>query len=192
MFKPLVKEATRPQQWLIPYVAYALGTTGSGIALGTTLGAIGSAILPRQVWPHSLALSGIAGIALALCDLGVAGARTPTLHRQTDPVWWRTVGREGAMFLWGADIGLGFITIRVTSVYWMLALLSLLAPPFTGAVLLGLYGITLAISLGISTLLLGWGGYGSGIYVLRLHSLFKVGLAILLLSWGVLLLIAYR
>src|SRR5665213_1845090 len=154
MFRPLVKEATRPQQWLIPYIAYAIGTTGSGIALGTTLGAIGSVLLPRQALSLALALSGIAGIVLALCDFGVAGARTPTLKRQTNPVWWRTVGREGAMFLWGSDIGLGFTTIRVTSVYWLIALMSFLAPPVMGATVLGVYGLTLALSLGIGTLIL--------------------------------------
>lgn len=162
------------------------------MTLGAMLGLLGLVLVPGQ-W-LSRVLIGIAtiGIVMALSDLGVAGTSTLTLRRQTCPVWWHTLGPVRAAFLWGLDLGLGFTTIRVASLYWVVALVVFaLASPMLGAAILGGYGLALALNLalGVQFLALRNGGV-IGIRALRLFEPLKIGLAVLLLAWSILLLFA--
>lgn len=100
-----MQEAKKPYEWLGPYGFYAAGALTSSIALGAVLGLLGFLLVPHRWSSGVMLFTGIVGIVLALSDSGVGGARTPTLYRQTMPSWWRTFGRCGAMFLWGADLG---------------------------------------------------------------------------------------
>lgn len=161
------------------------------MTLGAMLGLLGLALVPGQ-W-LSRVLIGIAaiGIVMALSDLGVAGTSTLTLRRQTCPVWWHTLGPVRAAFLWGLDLGLGFTTIRVASLYWMVALVVFaLASPILGAVILGGYGLALALNLALGVQFLALRNGIIGIRALRLFEPLKIGLAIILLAWSILLLLA--
>lgn len=165
-----------------------MGTVIGSMTLGSTLGFLGSIVVPRHEVDLAITIAGIAGSALALCDLGVGGASTPTLRRQTQPMWWRVFGRVPAMFLWGLDLGLGFTTIRVSSLYWMVALIIVaLASPLKGAAILSGYGFALALNLGLGTLMLEHKGDRSSVCVLRLHHSLKMGLAGILFMWSMLL-----
>ncbi|HJT59133.1 MAG TPA: hypothetical protein VJ761_21685 [Ktedonobacteraceae bacterium] len=155
------------------------------------MGLLGLALVPGQ-W-LSRVLIGIAaiGIVMALSDLGVAGTSTLTLRRQTCPVWWHTLGPVRAAFLWGLDLGLGFTTIRVASLYWVVALVVFaLASPILGAAILGGYGLALALNLALGVQFLALRNGVIGIRALRLFEPLKIGLAIILLAWSILLLFA--
>lgn len=189
-----MQAAKKPTSWLTAITAYAIGALISSAALGAMLGFLGSILVPRP-WMSAatLAIGGLA-IALALIDMGVGGARTPTLRRQTQPMWWWTFGPARAMFLWGVDLGLGFTTIRVASLYWIVVLVvgTLTTPP-TGAAILGAYGLALVINLGAGALLLRRCGAHANICALRLYFPLKISLAVVLLAWsGLLLIIALR
>lgn len=150
-------------------------------------------ILPHRWVPGATATAAVIGIALALCDLGVGGARTPTLRRQTQPLWWYTLGHVGAMFLWGLDLGLGFTTIRVASLYWAIALVVFtFASPLAGALVFGGYGVALALNMGIGTLILERKQYANAhtVCILRSSQLIKGGLAFALILWSGMVLVS--
>jgi hypothetical protein len=152
MITPLVKEATCFTKPL-----FALGRFCVGCVLGATSVGVLMTIpswflqthLPR---PAAAILLVVIGLTLASCDLGVAGAKTPSLKRQTCPLWPRRFGEKSAWVLWGFDLGLGISTIRVTSLYWMtLAMALLLAPAAMDPMILGSYGIAIAGTFAIAT-----------------------------------------
>jgi hypothetical protein len=91
------------------------------------------------------------------------------------------------MFFWGFDFGLGFTTIRVASLYWMVALVALMfASPAAGAAVLGTYGLALVLNLAIGALLFERGGrrIHANIFALRLFQPMRVILATALLGWS--------
>ena len=186
-----MQEARKPTDWLGPLSAYAIGALVSSTALGALLGTVGAVIFPRLGSTATIVVA-VFGIALAMCDFGVAGAHTPTLHRQTYPVWWRTFGRTPALFLWGFDLGLGFTTIRVASLYWIVALIVVaLASPLVGATILGAYGVALVLNLTIATWVLECRdrSVASTVCILRLDKPLARSLAIILLVWSLALLV---
>lgn len=190
---PLVKVANKPGKWLGLVGLYSIGALASSAALGALLGLLGVWLLPGQWAFIALTIVGGIGILLALCDLGVGGTATPTLRRQTCPVWWRTLGQARAMFLWGIDLGLGFSTIRIASLYWIVVLVVfVLASPLTGAIILSGYGLALALNLCLGVLSFGAasGNTSASIRALQLFPLIKASLTVILLLWSAFLLIA--
>ncbi len=143
MIKPLVKGSIRK-------AIEALGLFWLGALVSSTLmgGAFSAAgLLIRPVLPERFWWFAIAGLAivLAIADLGIGGLRTPGLRRQTYSWWWHTMGPTKAWLAWGAHLGVGVATIRVSSVYWLVvATVIVLAPVATGPVILGSYSIGLA------------------------------------------------
>src|SRR5947209_18623871 len=102
-------ERARDRRWGVTVGAYVLTSTVAAAGLGALLGAAGTTLRPST---HATAAVVVAltGLALAF-DLGVAGLRLPTVHRQVDKDW---VARYrgwvvGAGF--GAQLGLGVVTI---------------------------------------------------------------------------------
>lgn len=69
---------------------------------GAALGALGAAVGAENWDRAAILVTAVLGGLLALTDLGVAGTGTPTLRRQTSPVWWRAFGPRRAMFPWGS------------------------------------------------------------------------------------------
>lgn len=60
-----------------------------------------------------------------------------------------------ASCLWGVDLGTGFSTIRVTSLYWLSAVgVFLIGSPVAGAAMLSAYGLGLATSLSLGVFFL--------------------------------------
>lgn len=58
------------------------------------------------------------------------------------------VGPRRAAFIWGADLGFGFTTIRIASIYWIAVLTAFFfEAPSAAAISFGFYGIGLAINL---------------------------------------------
>lgn len=134
-----------------------------------------------------LLILGTAGVALAALD--VAG-RTPTVRRQTEPVWWRTRGPYRAAFLWGFDLGLGFTTIRVASLYWIVVLaIVLIGSPAAGAATLAVYGLALGLNLAFGLFFLDRPACGAraNIRALGLSAPVKAGLVFFLVCFSALL-----
>jgi hypothetical protein len=105
-------------------------------------------------------------------------------------VWWRTRGPYVAAFLWGFDLGVGFTTIRVASVYWIVVLAVLLiGSPVAGAAMLALYGLGLGLNLTLGLLLLDRPACGAraNIRALGLSPQVKAGLVLFLVCWSALL-----
>lgn len=188
-----MKAANKTREWGGPFGAYVAGALLSSAILGTILGILGSIFLSHQ-WELA-ALIGIAiiGIGLALCDLGIGGTKTPTLRRQTCPIWWRTFRRSQAAFLWGLDLGLGFTTIRIASLYWIIFLIVfVLASPLLGAVILSGYGLALVINLSTGIWLLEHKDdyfRSANMRALQLSHRLQIGLGIILLLWSIMLII---
>ena len=109
---------------------FGLGSVVGGALAGMILGIFGHVfrvgLSERMLW---FAIAGI-GIALALADLGVAGLRTPGFRWQTRYWWWYKLGRSWAWLAWGLHLGFGLITVRITSIYWLVALVVLFIVPW--------------------------------------------------------------
>jgi hypothetical protein len=187
---PLVQEAKKPHRWLILLGIYATGAVLSSATLGVTLGLLGTILIPGGWASVAVAIVAAAGIVLGFADLGVGGAKTPTLRRQTCPIWWHIFGPARTMLLWGIDLGLGFTTIRVASLYWIVALVAAILGLPLSAAILGGYGFALALSLGVGVILLRHQDRVlATVSALRLFPRLKMSLAIVLLLWCVLLLV---
>ncbi len=172
---------------------YAIGAILSSTLLGAVLGSLGSVLISPQWRLLALVSVALVGIGMAACDFGIAGMRTPTLSRQTCPIWWRTFRRSLAAFLWGLDLGLGFTTIRVASLYWIVALMAVvLASPFTGALILSGYGLALTLNLSVGIWLLEHKDdhlHSANMHALQSFSFLKRSLGGLLFFWSSILLI---
>jgi hypothetical protein len=126
---------------------YGLGTVTSSAAVGVFLGWLGAG-LPDLVrgfgWRPVLALTA----ALAVVDLRRRSYRAFGLRRQTNPRWRARFGPRLAALLWGLDLGLGFSTIRTTSLFWLVGFLVFLQEsPLRGGLTLSVYGLTLVFNL---------------------------------------------
>ena len=112
---------------------------------GSLIGLFGAAV---QALAPERALAIVVGAAGGLLLLADLRARTPTLRRQTCSTWYRERGARTAWALWGFDLGLGFSTIRLSSLYWLMALfVAAFVSPLLAPVALAFYGLGLGVAL---------------------------------------------
>jgi hypothetical protein len=184
-----VKTAPKRTGWVLPYATYASGALTSSVAVGAAFGLLGQVTIAGQLPVGGIL--GTSGLCLAICDLNLFGAKTPSLRRQTCPVWWRRWGGPPAAALWGLDLGLGFSTIRITSAWWLVGLASiLLATPWMGALTLGMYGLGLAVNLALGLLIFGPGEHRPAARIATsLQAPIRRALAVCLLCLSALLLL---
>jgi hypothetical protein len=146
---PLVQAARRTTSWMSVLLLYGLGTIASSVVLGLVLAWVGTRARPAASTAE-IAIAAL-GFVLAASDAGLGPLRTPSLRRQTSPAWYRTLGSQRAFLLWGLDLGTGFSTIRVGSLYWMLVpVVVLLVPVHAAPLVMGAYGASLAAGLAIT------------------------------------------
>ena len=119
------------------------GAATTGVLVGVLGGAVQALADER-----ALAVAvGAAGCVLLLADLGLLGLRTPTLRRQTGSTWYRELGARTAWALWGFDLGLGFSTIRLSSLYWLMVLcVAAFVTPVLAPLVLAFYGLGLGVA----------------------------------------------
>lgn len=185
---PLVQEAKTLRKWLGMLSLYTTGSTISSLALGATLGSLGSILVPSNGSARAILIIALIGSFMSLCDFQVGGMRALTFGRQTCRWWWNTLGPSWAVLLWGIDLGLGFTTIRVASLYWVVALMVvIMSSPLLGAAIFGAYGLAIALNLVIGLLFLGRGSGSvkAHIQALQLFYPLKTSLAVVLLLWSV-------
>jgi hypothetical protein len=139
-------ERGRGSSWWVTVVAYIVGSLVGGIAIGVALGSLGSR-LPGDATPGArlVLLGAIVAIGLVL-DLGPFGWELPTVHRQVDEAW-RTRYRGWVWGLgYGAELGVGVVTIVTTStVYAAWAAATLSGGAVAGAVVGAAFGLSRAL-----------------------------------------------
>src|SRR2546423_4647490 len=122
---------------------FALGALAGAATTGALIGLLGAFVGGRV---PTIAV-GAAGCLLLLVDLGILGLRTPTLRRQTCSTWYRERGARSVWALWGFDLGLGFSTIRLSCLYWlMLLFVAAFVSPVLAPLVLASYGVGLGVA----------------------------------------------
>jgi hypothetical protein len=126
---------------------FTLGAMAGAALTGAVIGVIAGAV--RLSWDVPALAVGVVGCLLVIADLGTFGLRTPTLMRQTCSTWYREEGKQSVWALWGFDLGLGFSTIRLSSLYWLMVLfVAAFVPPALAPVVLACYGLGLGVAFG--------------------------------------------
>jgi hypothetical protein len=140
-------ERGRGSRWWLTVAAYLVASLAGGALVGWLLGGPGAALGVAN-WSITMRLEIIAlallvGLAL---DLGVAGLRLPTIHRQVEEEWR---GRYRG-WVWGLAFGfqlaVGVVTVVTTStvyVTWLAAGLS--GAAFGGAAVGATFGLARAL-----------------------------------------------
>jgi hypothetical protein len=144
---PLVQGTGQLRGSVRSVTVFALGAVVGAAATGSLIGVLGGAA-QALAGEHVRAVAvGLAGCALLLADLGILGLRTPTLRRQTCSTWYRERGARAAWPLWGFDLGLGFSTIRLSSLYWLMVLfVAAFVSPVLAPLVLVSYGLGLGVA----------------------------------------------
>ncbi len=137
-------ERARDRRWSVTVSAYVAGSTAAASLLGAVLGVAGD-LLPLTPGATALALVALCALALAF-DLGVAGLRLPTVHRQVDKDWLDRYRGWVVGVGFGFQLGLGVVTIVTTAaVYLALALALLTGSPAAGAAVGATFGLVRAL-----------------------------------------------
>jgi hypothetical protein len=147
---PLVQAAQRRRDGLQYLLSFGLGAILAAATTGTGAAALGELLQPWLASSIGTAVLVLGALLLAAADGHIGRLRTPSLRRQTDPMFFRRFGPRRAFLLWGLDIGTGISTIRITSLFWFaLALASLAVPPIWAPAVLSTYGLALTLALAV-------------------------------------------
>jgi len=143
---PLVKGKRELRGSVGSVALFGLGAILGALVTGSLIGVLGAG-LQSVAGGRPLALVvGGAGCLLLVVDVGL---RTPSLRRQTCSTWYRDIGARKSWALWGFDLGLGFSTIRLSSLYWLTALfVAAFVSPFLAPLVLAFYGLGLTAAFG--------------------------------------------
>jgi hypothetical protein len=168
---------------------FALGAVAGAAATGALIGLLGALGGDRV---PTIAV-GAAGCVLVLADLVF---RTPTLRRQTCATWYRDRGARSVWGYWGFDLGLGFSTIRLSSLYWLMVLVvAAFVSPVLAPLVLAFYGLGLGVAFAAALIAQAWSAPSAtaspGLGLLhaadrvRLVSVAFLGtVSIVLVAWG--------
>jgi len=125
---------------------HTIGCIIGAVAVGGSLGALGSAI-PWRVLPAKqdvvvLLATGIISLLYGAHELGVIRAPTPQSPWQV-PQWWSTLLPPKVTALaYGVGLGIGFITAIPVGTFYVIALWALLVGrPSLGAISLAAFGL---------------------------------------------------
>lgn len=136
-------ERARGQRYSVTVAAYALGSVVGATALGTALGALGQVVLGNGSGAARLMIGALAAVTAAVLD----GSRRPipSWHRQVNEDWLARYRGWVYGFGFGAQLGLGVITIVTTaSVYLMWIAAALAGSPLVGALIGAAFGLARA------------------------------------------------
>jgi hypothetical protein len=133
---------------------FALGAVAGAALTGVLVGVLALAFQSVAGEGVRAVVVGVAGCVLLLVDLAL---RTPTLRRQTCSTWYRERGPRFAWPVWGFDLGLGFSTIRLSSLYWFMVLfVAAFVPPALVPLVLVFYGLGLAVVVFAAVVAQAW------------------------------------
>ena len=142
-------ERARASRWWLTTTAYVVASTIGGLLIGGLLGLVGG-LVPSS-WRGSVSgLLVLAALLLVglLLDLGVGGLALPTWRRQVDVAW---IGRYRGWVTgvgYGAQLGVGLVTIVTSATTYAALLLALwTGTVWAGALVGGLFGLARALPL---------------------------------------------
>ena len=127
------------RRWLVAVAAFAAGAVSAGAALGWALGSAASWAgggSTHAVWVAAALVAGYAGREVGLLRLPV-----PQLRRQVPQRWREVLPLPATGFLYGAGLGVGFITYVPVATFAAVVAAIVLADPAAGAVALGAFGL---------------------------------------------------
>jgi hypothetical protein len=123
---------------------FGLGALAGAGTTGVVVGLLGAAFQSLAGDTVRAVVVGAVGCLLLLVDLAL---RTPTWRRQTCSTWYRERGPRFAWPVWGFDLGLGFSTIRLSSLYWLMVLfVAAFVSPWLAPAVLACYGLGLGVA----------------------------------------------
>lgn len=142
-------ERARASRWWLTTTAYVLSSLVGGLVMGVLAGLLGS--LVPVVWrssaPGLLVLAALLVIGLVL-DLGAGGVALPTWPRQVDVEWIRRYRGWVTGVGYGAQLGVGVVTIVTSATtYAVLLLAAWTGRPGAGALVGGTFGLVRALPL---------------------------------------------
>jgi hypothetical protein len=141
-----VGHGDRTRRWLAAVALHALGATLTASVFGAGLGAFGS--LVHAPWgAGGLALTAAVALAYAARELVGMPLPVPAARRQV-PDWWRSFfSWPIAASLYGAGLGVGFLTFLTHGTLMVVACgAALSGRPAVGAVLMGAFGLARGLS----------------------------------------------
>jgi hypothetical protein len=154
---PLVQGKRELRDSIRPVTVFTLGAVGGAATTGAVTGVLAGLAQGLAGESVRAVAVGVAGCVLLLADLGALGLRTPTLRRQTCSTWYRERGPGTAWPLWGFDLGLGFSTIRLSSLYWLMVLfVAAFVPPVLAPLALAFYGLGLGVAFAAAVVAQTW------------------------------------
>ena len=137
------------RRWLIAVAAFAAGAMGAGAALGWALGSAGAWAgggSTHAAWAAAAIVAAYAGR-----EAGILRLPVPQLRRQVPQRWREMLPLPATAFLYGAGLGLGFITYVPVATFAAVVAAVVLADPAAGAVALAAFGAGRAIVLVAAT-----------------------------------------
>jgi hypothetical protein len=143
---PVVHGGSRGR-WVLSVGLHAVGAMASAALTGALLGAAGSAL--GAPWGRAGLVAVVAvAVAYAVREAGGPAVPVPAARRQV-PDWWRTFfGPHVAALLYGAGLGVGFITYLSHGTLVAVALAAFVSGnPAVGAVAVGAFGLARGLSV---------------------------------------------
>jgi hypothetical protein len=137
-------------RWLRAVALHVLGAGTTAALFGALLGWTGS--LLGAPWGRAGAVAvAVVAIVYALGELPPTSVAIPQLRRQV-PDWWRTYfGPSVAAFLYGAGLGVGFLTFLAHGTLVVVAAAAIaIGEPGWGAVIVGAFGIARGAAIVVS------------------------------------------
>ena len=137
-------------RWLGTLALHTIGATGTAALFGATLGWIGQMLGAPWQRPGLLALAAISAV-YAFGVLTRFRVPVPQLRRQV-PDWWRTYfGRSFAALLYGAGLGIGFLTYVSYGTLVVVAFAAVASGrPAVGALVMAPFGLARGLSAIVS------------------------------------------
>jgi hypothetical protein len=137
-------------RWVVALSLHVLGATLTAALFGAALGALG-ALLGGPFGRAGLVALAAAGLVYALGTLPRLSVPVPQLRRQV-PDWWRTFfSPRVAAFLYGAGLGVGFLTFLATGgLVVVTAAAVLAADPWLGVLVVAPFGSARGLSAVVS------------------------------------------
>ena len=148
-------ERGRNAHWSLTVVAFAVGATVAGAALGAALAALGQPIVPGS-GDARWRLIVLAGALLAAIALDLGRRTVPGPHRQVNERWMDEYRGWVYGLGFGIQLGLGVTTVVTSAATYVALLAAFLAPSVAGgALIMGCFGaargLTLLAGAGIRT-----------------------------------------
>src|SRR5918992_2958094 len=150
-------------RWIRAVALHVLGAASTAALFGAALGAVGS--LLGAPWGRAGAIAlALVALVYAVDEVPGVWVPVPQLRRQV-PDWWRTFfGPSIASFLYGAGLGIGFLTFLAHGTLVVVAAAVIaIGDPLAGLLILGSFGLARGLAIVVAGAITGAGEGGAGV-----------------------------